>query len=156
MISATESREIFILLPALETAGVDSISKLPISIRDAPVLEPVLRNCDGKKVSEANREGTCQLETQGIMRTAEILFVVARIVLQDFTGVLPLVDLAAMCATAVSQARQKSENHQEPLVLVDLVVDHSVQVDFCRHGGFHGAWTGSGIHPGNREIATGA
>jgi aconitate hydratase len=113
-------------LPALEKAGVGSISKLPVSIR--LVLESVLRNCDGKKVSETNVRELANwkpVET----RTAEIPFVVARIVLQDFTGVPLLVDLAAM-RSAVARLG-KNPKIIEPLVPVDLVVDHSVQVDFA-------------------------
>jgi aconitate hydratase len=115
----------FYSLPALEKAGVGAISKLPVSIR--LVLESILRNCDGKKVSEANvRELANWKPTE--MRTAEIPFVVARIVLQDFTGVPLLVDLAAM-RSAVARLG-KNPKIIEPLVPVDLVVDHSVQVDF--------------------------
>src|SRR5208283_6208886 len=80
-------------LPALEKAGIGPISELPVSIRI--VLESVLRNCDGKKVSEQNVRELANwkpVET----RTEEIPFIVARIVLQDFTGVPLLVDLAAM------------------------------------------------------------
>jgi aconitate hydratase len=113
-------------LPALEAGGVGPISKLPVSIRI--VLESVLRNCDGKKVSEANVRELANwkpVET----RTAEIPFVVARIVLQDFTGVPLLVDLAAM-RSAVAKLG-KNPKIIEPLVPVDLVVDHSVQVDFA-------------------------
>src|SRR5215469_3951028 len=80
-------------LPALERAGVGSISKLPVSIR--LVLESVLRNCDGKKVTEENVRALANWKPNE-SRTAEIPFVVARIVLQDFTGVPLLVDLAAM------------------------------------------------------------
>jgi aconitate hydratase len=116
----------FYSLPALEQAGIGPISKLPVSIRI--VLESVLRNCDGKKVSEANiRELANWQPTE--TRTAEIPFVVARIVLQDFTGVPLLVDLAAM-RSAVSKLG-KNPKIIEPLVPVDLVVDHSVQVDFA-------------------------
>jgi len=116
----------FYSLPQLEKSGVGPISKLPVSIRI--VLESVLRNCDGKKVSEtsvrelANWKPTAE-------RTEEIPFVVARIVLQDFTGVPLLVDLAAM-RSAVARLGKKSKII-EPLVPVDLVVDHSVQVDFA-------------------------
>ncbi|HEX7577402.1 MAG TPA: aconitate hydratase AcnA, partial [Verrucomicrobiae bacterium] len=113
-------------LPALESAGVGPVSKLPISIR--LVLESVLRNCDGKKVHEANvKELANWKPTES--RTAEIPFVVARIVLQDFTGVPLLVDLAAM-RSAVARLG-KNPKIIEPLVPVDLVVDHSVQVDFA-------------------------
>ena len=113
-------------LPALEEAGVGAISRLPVSIRI--VLESVLRNCDGKKVSEENVR---QLANWNAKQPApeEIPFVVARIVLQDFTGVPLLVDLAAM-RSAVSRLG-KDANVIEPLVPVDLVVDHSVQVDYA-------------------------
>src|SRR5579862_2618378 len=116
----------FYSLPALEAAGVGPISKLPVSIRI--VLESVLRNCDGKKVSEANIKELANWKSTEA-RTAEIPFVVARIVLQDFTGVPLLVDLAAM-RTAVAKLG-KNPKLIEPLVPVDLVVDHSVQVDFA-------------------------
>jgi aconitate hydratase len=116
----------FYSLPALEKAGVGPISKLPVSIR--LVLESVLRNCDGKKVSEANVKELANWQATET-RTAEIPFVVARIVLQDFTGVPLLVDLAAM-RTAVAKIG-KNPKIIEPLVPVDLVVDHSVQVDFA-------------------------
>ena len=116
----------FYSLPALEKAGVGPISKLPVSIR--LVLESVLRNCDGKKVLEANVKELANWQAVET-RTAEIPFVVARIVLQDFTGVPLLVDLAAM-RSAVSLLG-KNPKIIEPLVPVDLVVDHSVQVDFA-------------------------
>src|SRR5271155_1995103 len=113
-------------LPALEKAGVGAISKLPISIR--LVLESVLRNYDGKKVSETNVRELAQWQPNA-PRTQEIPFIVARIVLQDFTGVPLLVDLAAMRSAAVKLG--KNPKIIEPLVPVDLVVDHSVQVDFA-------------------------
>src|SRR5450432_3077188 len=113
-------------LPALEKASVGAVSKLPVSIR--LVLESILRNCDGKKVSEANIKELANWKPTET-RTAEIPFVVARIVLQDFTGVPLLVDLAAM-RSAVAKLG-KNPKIIEPLVPVDLVVDHSVQVDFA-------------------------
>jgi aconitate hydratase len=116
----------FYSLPALEAAGVGPISKLPVSIR--LVLESVLRNCDGLKVQEANVKELANWKPSEA-RTAEIPFVVARIVLQDFTGVPLLVDLAAM-RSAVNRLG-KNPKIIEPLVPVDLVVDHSVQVDFA-------------------------
>jgi aconitate hydratase len=116
----------FYSLPALEQAGVGPISKLPVSVRI--VLESVLRNCDGLKVQEANVKELANWKPNEA-RTAEIPFVVARIVLQDFTGVPLLVDLAAM-RTAVAKIG-KNPKIIEPLVPVDLVVDHSVQVDFA-------------------------
>jgi aconitate hydratase len=115
----------FYSLPALEKAGVGNISKLPVSIR--LVLESILRNCDGKKVTEENVRALANWKPTET-RTAEIPFVVARIVLQDFTGVPLLVDLAAM-RSAVAKLG-KNPKIIEPLVPVDLVVDHSVQVDF--------------------------
>ncbi len=111
-------------LPALEQAGVGPVSKLPVSIR--LVLESVLRNCDGKKVNEHNVRALAHWQPNA-ERTEEIPFIVARIVLQDFTGVPLLVDLAAM-RSAVARLG-KNPKIIEPLVPVDLVVDHSVQVD---------------------------
>src|SRR5216117_759235 len=116
----------FYSLPALEKAGVGAISTLPVSIR--LVLESVLRNCDGNKVTEANVKALANWAPRA-ERTEEIPFVVARIVLQDFTGVPLLVDLAAM-RSAVARLG-KNPKIIEPLVPVDLVVDHSVQVDFA-------------------------
>ena len=115
----------FYSLPQLEKAGVGPVSKLPVSIR--LVLESVLRNCDGKRVSEQNVKALANWRPNS-PRTEEIPFVVARIVLQDFTGVPLLVDLAAM-RSAVERLG-KNPKLIEPLVPVDLVVDHSVQVDF--------------------------
>ncbi|NOT53217.1 MAG: aconitate hydratase AcnA, partial [Deltaproteobacteria bacterium] len=100
------------------------VSKLPVSIRI--VLESVLRNCDGKKITEADVR-TLANWAPNAERTEEIPFVVARIILQDFTGVPLLVDLAAMRSTVA--ALGKNPQVIEPLVPVDLVVDHSVQVD---------------------------
>jgi aconitate hydratase len=119
------SKGSFYSLPALEKAGVGPVSKLPVSIR--LVLESVLRNCDGKRVSESNVKALVNWKPTA-PRTEEIPFVVARIVLQDFTGVPLLVDLAAM-RSAVGRLG-KNPKIIEPLVPVDLVVDHSVQVDF--------------------------
>src|SRR6202140_1956544 len=89
----------FYSLPALEKAGVGPILKLPVSIR--LVLEAVLRNCDGKKVTEKNIKELAQWQPKA-GRTEEIPFIVARIVLQDFTGAPLLVDLAAMRSAAVA------------------------------------------------------
>ena len=111
-------------LPALQTAGVGDISRLPVSIRI--VLESVLRNCDGKKVTEQHVRELANWKPNA-PRTEEIPFVVARIVLQDFTGVPLLADLAAMRDAAAKQG--KNPKIIEPLVPVDLVVDHSVQID---------------------------
>jgi aconitate hydratase len=115
----------FFSLPALEKSGVGPISKLPVSIRI--VLESVLRNCDGKRVREEDVRALAHWNAKSPAQV-EIPFVVARVVLQDFTGVPLLVDLAAMRST-VSRLG-KNPKMIEPLVPVDLVVDHSVQVDF--------------------------
>src|SRR4249920_209460 len=114
----------FYSLPALGKAlGVD-VARLPVSIRI--VLESVLRNCDGKKVTEEHVKSLAAWK--GVApRTEEIPFVLARIVLQDFTGVPLLVDLAAM--RGVAQKMGRNAKVIEPLVPVDLVVDHSVQID---------------------------
>ncbi len=114
----------FYSLPALEKAGVGPIARLPVSIR--LVLESVLRNCDGKRVTEQNVRALANWKPNG-QRTEEIPFIVARIVLQDFTGVPLLVDLAAMRSAVARMG--KNPKIIEPLVPVDLVVDHSVQVD---------------------------
>src|SRR6202022_1062497 len=112
-------------LPALEEAGIGPVSRLPVSLRI--VLESVLRNCDEKKVTEKDVTTLARWNAKHPAEE-EIPFIVARIVLQDFTGVPLLVDLAAM-RTAVAKLR-KNPKIVEPLVPVDLVVDHSVQVDF--------------------------
>jgi aconitate hydratase len=114
----------FYSLPALEKSGVGPVSRLPVCIR--LVLESVLRNCDGKKVSDQNVRALANWKPNA-PRTEEIPFIVARIVLQDFTGVPLLVDLAAM-RSAVARLG-KNPKVIEPLVPVDLVIDHSVQVD---------------------------
>ena len=113
-------------LPALEERGVGPISRLPVSIRI--VLESVLRNCDGQKVGRKDVETLANWNPKA-PANEEIPFVVARIVLQDFTGVPLVVDLAAMR----SAVRRLGGDPKiiEPLVPVDLVVDHSVQVDFA-------------------------
>ena len=116
----------FYSLPALEAAGLGKISRLPVSIRI--VLESVLRNVDGKKVTERDVRTLASWNAKSPAQE-EIPFIVARIVLQDFTGVPLLVDLAAM-RSAVTRLG-KDPAIIEPLVPVDLVVDHSVQVDFA-------------------------
>ena len=116
---------LFHSLPALEAAGVGNISRLPVSLRI--VLEALLRHCDSKRVSERHIRALANWQPNA-PRSEEIPFVVARVVLQDFTGVPLLCDLAAMRQVAV--ARGVDPRRIEPLVPVDLVVDHSVQVDY--------------------------
>ncbi len=114
-------------LPALAEAGVaPGLSRLPVSIRI--VLESVLRNVDGRKVNDDDVTNLASWNAKS-PGDYEIPFTVARIVLQDFTGVPLLVDVAAMRDAAV--ARGAAAEKVEPLVPVDLVVDHSVQVDFA-------------------------
>lgn len=112
-------------LPKLAKALDLDIKSLPVSIRI--VLESVLRNCDGKKVTEQHVKQLAKWKPKA-KRTSEIPFVVARVVLQDFTGVPLLADLAAM--RAVADQTGKSPKSIEPLVPVDLVVDHSVMIDY--------------------------
>src|SRR5216117_1765718 len=123
---AGKGREGFLFsLPALEEQGIGNISRLPISIRI--VLESVLRNCEGEKVRRKDVEALANWNAKS-PANEEIPFVVARIVLQDFTGVPLVVDLAAMRSAV--QRLGGDPKIIEPLVPVDLVVDHSVQVDF--------------------------
>jgi aconitate hydratase len=101
-----------------------NVAKLPVSIRI--VLEAVLRNVDGKKVSEEHVKQLANWQPND-QRSNEIPFIVARVVLQDFTGIPLLADLAAM--RGVVSKMGKNPKVIEPLVPVDLVVDHSVQID---------------------------
>src|SRR4249919_2147367 len=114
----------FYSLPELQKT-YPNVARLPISMRI--VLESVLRNCDGKKVTPEH-----VVEVAGWQATAaredEIPFVVARVVLQDFTGVPLLADLAAM--RTVAKQMGKNPKSIEPLVPVDLVVDHSIMIDY--------------------------
>jgi len=123
--SANGASHRYYSLPALAGAGF-KVDRLPVSIR--LVLESLLRNCDGRRVAEPAVRALASWEAKAA-RTEEIPFVVARIVLQDFTGVPLLVDLAAMRSAVARLGRDPKLI--EPLVPVDLVVDHSVQVDFA-------------------------
>jgi aconitate hydratase len=119
----------FYSLPQLEKEGVGQISRLPVSIRI--VLESVLRNYDGSKITEEDVRAIAGWQPNA-ERTEEVPFTVARVLLQDFTGVPLLVDLAAMRSAVVRL--NKNPGVIEPLVPVDLVIDHSVQVDFSATG----------------------
>jgi aconitate hydratase len=110
-------------LPAL-AKQFPNIKRLPVSMRI--VLESVLRNCDGQRVTPEHVAQVANWQPNA-PRTHEIPFVVSRVVLQDFTGVPLLADLAAMRSVAVKLG--KNPKRIEPLVPVDLVVDHSVTVD---------------------------
>src|ERR1700682_6114630 len=117
----------FYSLPELERQGFGKGSRLPVCLRI--ILESLLRNLDGKRVREPDVRALASWQAKG-ERTEEIPFVVARVLLQDFTGVPLVVDLAAM-RSAVNRAGREPKM-VEPRVPVDLVVDHSVQVDFAR------------------------
>ena len=110
-------------LPALAKT-YPNVNRLPQSIRI--VLESVLRNCDGKKVTPEHVAELANWKPNA-ERVNEIPFVVARVVLQDFTGVPLLADLGAM--RSVAAAMGKDPKTIEPLVPVDLVVDHSIMID---------------------------
>jgi aconitate hydratase len=113
----------FYSLPALAKT-FPAVARLPVSIRI--VLEAVLRNCDGKKITEGHVRQLANWQPKAA-RVDEIPFIVARVVLQDFTGVPLLADLAAMRNVAARTG--KNPKTIEPLVPVDLVVDHSVMID---------------------------
>lgn len=116
----------FYSLPELEKQGVATLSRLPVSIRI--VLESILRNCDGKRIREEDVRNLANWKPNA-KRVNEVPFIVSRILLQDFTGVPLLVDLAAMRSTV--ERLGKVPLVIEPLVPVDLVIDHSIQVDFA-------------------------
>ncbi|MDR2512532.1 MAG: aconitate hydratase AcnA [Puniceicoccales bacterium] len=120
------SGESFYSLPALQEAGFPRVPRLPQSIRI--VLESLLRNCDGQRVlaEDVARLANWDAANPG---SYEVPFMVSRVVLQDFTGVPLLVDLAAMRSAVARLGRDP--RIVEPLVPVDLVVDHSVQVDYA-------------------------
>ncbi len=111
-------------LPALEKAGVGKVSRLPISLRI--VLESALRNLDGRKITEAHIRELANWSPRGA-RTSEVPFVVARVLLQDMTGVPLVVDFAAMREAAKKMG--KDPEIIEPLCPGHLIIDHSVQVD---------------------------
>ncbi|MEF8748098.1 MAG: aconitate hydratase AcnA [Candidatus Accumulibacter propinquus] len=115
----------FYSLPALIATDIGRVARLPVSLRI--VLEALLRHCDGQRVTERHILDLAEWQPRAV-RSEEVPFVVARVVLQDFTGVPLLCDLAAM--RHVAQARGLDPRRIEPLVPVDLVVDHSVQVDY--------------------------
>jgi len=114
----------FASLQKLESALNVSVARLPVSIRI--VLESVLRNCDGVKVTPEHVKQLAAWKPNA-ERSEEIPFTVARVILQDFTGVPLLADLAAMRSAAARAGRDPRKI--EPLVPVDMVVDHSIQVD---------------------------
>src|SRR5258708_34310493 len=111
-------------LPALEKAGLGKVSRLPVGLRG--VLESALRNYDGKKITEAHLKNLAGWKPRG-SRTEEVPIVVARVLLQDRTGVPLVVDFAAMREPAKAQG--KNPEIIEPLCPAHLIMDHSVQID---------------------------
>ena len=112
-------------LPALEAAGFSGVARLPFSLKI--LLENLLRNEDGRFVKKADVEAMARWDVCGSLQK-EISFVPARVLLQDFTGVPAVVDLAAM---RDGVARLGGDpNRVNPLQPVELVIDHSVQVDY--------------------------
>ena len=122
--TASGTKGQFYSLPEL-AKQFPNVSRLPVSMRI--VLESVLRNCDGKRVTAEHVAEIANWKPVA-PRTQEIPFVVSRVVLQDFTGVPLLADLAAMRSVALKLG--KNPKLIEPLVPVDLVVDHSIMVDY--------------------------
>jgi len=111
-------------LPALEKAGFGKMSRLPVSLR--VVLESALRNCDGKKITEAHLKSLANWRPKA-KRSEEVPIVVARVLLQDMTGVPLVVDFAALREAAKRQG--KNPDIIEPLCPAHLIMDHSVQID---------------------------
>ena len=111
-------------LPALEKAGLGKVSRLPRSLR--VVLESALRNYDGRKITEAHLKSLAGWKCNG-KRSEEVPFVVARVLLQDMTGVPLVVDFAALREAA--RAQGKDPEIIEPLVPGHLIMDHSIQID---------------------------
>ena len=112
----------YFALDALDEAGIDT-STLPYSIR--VLLEGALRNLDGFLISEDDVKGIATWTADG--ERGEIPFRPSRVILQDFTGVPAVVDLAALRDAMVEMGGDASKVN--PQVPVDLVIDHSVQVD---------------------------
>jgi aconitate hydratase len=111
-------------LPALEKAGLGKLSRLPVSLRI--VLESALRNYDGKKITEDHLRTLAAWKPKA-QRVQEVPFVVARVLLQDMTGVPLVVDFAAMREAA--KVMGKDPDIIEPIVPGHLIMDHSVQID---------------------------
>jgi len=111
-------------LSALSDAGIGHVERLPLSIK--VLLESVLRNVDGFTVTEEHVQALAGWDAKNVAKK-EIPFIPSRVLLQDFTGVPAVVDLAAMRDAMVRLGGDATQIN--PLVPVDLVIDHSVQVD---------------------------
>src|SRR5579885_1990989 len=123
-LDTADGRATIFRLEALEKAGLGNISRLPFSIKI--LLEAVLRNCDGKLIKEDDVAALAAWNAKSVA-PREVPFKPARVILQDFTGVPAVVDLAAMRSAMKRLGGDPSRIN--PLVPVDLVIDHSVQVD---------------------------
>jgi aconitate hydratase len=115
-------------LDALEKAGLVNLSRLPFSIR--VMLEAALRQCNDTEITQQDVRNIAAWQPKGTR--PGIPFLPARVVMQDFTGVPAVVDLAAMRAAVARLGGDP--NKINPLVPVDLVIDHSLQVDFFANG----------------------
>jgi aconitate hydratase len=124
VLSVGKKKYVYFRLDALEKAGLTQLSKLPYSIRI--VLEAALRQCNDKEITQADVKNIAAWTPKGAR--PGIPFLPGRVVMQDFTGVPAVVDLAAMRAAVARLGGDPKKIN--PLVPVDLVIDHSVQVDF--------------------------
>ena len=124
VLTVGKKKYVYYRLDALEKAGLTQLSKLPYSIRI--VLEAALRQCNDKEITQADVKNIAAWTPKGAR--PGIPFLPGRVVMQDFTGVPAVVDLAAMRAAVARLGGDPKKIN--PLVPVDLVIDHSVQVDF--------------------------
>jgi aconitate hydratase len=124
ILTVGKKQYVFYRLDALEKAGLTRLDRLPYSVR--VLLEAALRQCNGKEITQLDVQHIASWTPSG--DRFGIPFLPARVIMQDFTGIPAVVDLAAM-RTAIARlgGDPKAIN---PLVPVDLVIDHSVQVDF--------------------------
>ena len=128
VLNVGEKEYVIYRLDALEKAGLTDLKKLPYSIR--VVLEAALRQCNDKEITQTDVKNIAAWTPKNLR--PGIPFLPARVIMQDFTGVPAVVDLAALrSAVARLGGDPKKIN---PLVPVDLVIDHSVQVDFFATG----------------------
>src|SRR5699024_9462827 len=111
-------------LDALEKAGIGQVSKLPFSIK--VLLESVLRQHDGYVIKKEHVENLAKWGTNEL-KEIDVPFKPSRVILQDFTGVPAVVDLASLRKAMADMGGDPDKINPE--IPVDLVIDHSVQVD---------------------------
>ncbi len=129
LIETSSRKYVIYRLDSLEQSGLANLSRLPYSIRI--LLESVLRQCNGKEITQQDVVSLAGWTAKSASRPA-LPFIPGRVIMQDFTGVPAIVELAAMRA---AMARTGGDPRKiNPLVPVDLVIDHSVQVDFFANG----------------------